>query len=98
MAVYVDNVRIRAKVGRIDAHWSHLTADSDEELHYFAVALLGLKRSWFQPNERRPEANHYDITDSKRDQAILLGAIPESWQEGARRRRAATEARLERDQ
>lgn len=91
--VYVDNVRIEATVGRITARWSHLTADDDATLHAFA-ARLGLRRSWFQPSSTRPEANHYDVTDRKRDEAIRLGALPETWQEGATRRRSRLEARL----
>lgn len=92
MTVYVDDMRMHAKVGRIDARWSHLTADTDDELHAFA-AKLGMKRSWFQPSSTRPEANHYDVTDKVRDRAIRLGAVPETMRDGAKRRRAAGEAR-----
>ena len=48
----------------------HLTADTVAELHSFA-ACLGLKRIWFQ-DKRIP---HYDLTVSKRREAIKLGAI-----------------------
>ena len=48
MAVYVDDARIPARVGRIRARWSHLFADSQDELHAFAQTI-GLKRAWFQP-------------------------------------------------
>lgn len=82
MSVYVDDVRIRWR----GKHWSHLTADTETELHDFA-ASIGLKREWFQPSSTRPEAHHYDVTDGKRDEAILAGAIPESWRDGATRRR-----------
>lgn len=88
MTVYVDDVRIPWKGKR----WSHLTADTLDELHAFAEAI-GLKRAWFQESSTRPEAHHYDVTDSKRDEAILAGAVPESWRDGASRRRAAGEAR-----
>lgn len=44
MTVYVDDMRVPARVGRINARWSHLMADTDEELHEFA-ARLGLRRS-----------------------------------------------------
>lgn len=62
-----------ARVGRINAKWSHLTADTDEELHAFA-ARLGLRRSWHQ----KPgiPISHYDVTDSKRDEALRMGATP----------------------
>jgi hypothetical protein len=88
VTVYVDNARVRWMGKR----WSHLTADTVEELHAFA-ASIGLKREWFQESSTRPEAHHYDVTDSKRDEAILAGAIPETWREGAERRRAIGRAR-----
>jgi len=50
--------------------WCHLIADDLDELHSFA-AQLGLKREWFQNHRIQP---HYDITASKREQAIKLGA------------------------
>lgn len=86
--VYVDDVRIPWKGKR----WSHLTADTETELHEFAESI-GLKRAWFQESSTRPEAHHYDVTDSKRDAAILAGAIPETVREGSARRRSAGEAR-----
>lgn len=73
MTVYVDDMRIPARVGRLAARWSHLMADTDEELHAFA-AQLGLRRSWAQyPGTWK---SHYDVTDTKRRQAIQMGARP----------------------
>src|SRR5262249_2723281 len=82
MSVYVDNARIPARVGRLSARWSHLTADTPGELHAFAVRI-GLRRSWFQtcknppmcPPERCPHW-HYDVTDTKRREALNAGAQP----------------------
>ncbi|MBN7458585.1 DUF4031 domain-containing protein [Mycobacteroides abscessus subsp. abscessus] len=71
MTVYVDDMRMSARVGRIQARWSHLQADTDDELHEFAERL-GLKRSWFQ--KPGTAIAHYDVTDSKRAEAIRLGA------------------------
>jgi|SRR2546430_457996 hypothetical protein len=71
MTVYIDDMQVYARVGRVSARWSHLTADTKEELHAFA-AQLGLKRNWFQDKPRG--LWHYDVTDSKREQAIRLGA------------------------
>lgn len=72
MAVYVDDMRLPARVGRIEARWSHLMADTDDELHAFA-ASIGLRRSWAQnPGTWK---SHYDVTDSKRAQAIRAGAV-----------------------
>jgi hypothetical protein len=81
MTVYVDNARIPARVGRISARWSHLFADTQDELHAFA-ASIGLKRSWFQPGRPiggKPSRHwHYDVTDAKRAAAIKAGARPVS--------------------
>jgi hypothetical protein len=69
--IYIDDMRRQARVGKYTARWSHLTADTQAELHAFA-ARLGLRQSWFQnPGGGRW---HYDVTDSKRDQAIAMGA------------------------
>jgi hypothetical protein len=79
VTVYVDNVRIPATVGRRHAHWSHLTADTQDELHDFAERL-GLRRAWFQRGKsyagRPPVGWHYDVTDEIRLQALALGAQP----------------------
>lgn len=73
MTVYVDNAAIFAKVGRYNTTWFHLWADTENELHEFALKL-GLRRSYFQgPPKHR--IWHYDITASKRPLAIRLGAI-----------------------
>lgn len=91
MTVYVDDLRMRACVGGHSSRWSHLIADTQAELHAFAQRL-GLRREWFQdpvvsgrprakPNTRAAENWHYDVTDSKRTQALALGAVPVSWRE-----------------
>ena len=92
MTVYVDNARIPARVGRHNTTWSHLFADTQEELHAFATRL-GLQRSWFQdptrvgkpikarPGSRAAENWHYDVTESKRRQAVSMGAVQVSWRE-----------------
>jgi hypothetical protein len=93
MAVYVDDSRIEWRGKR----WSHLQADSVEELHAFA-ARLGLRRSWFQARAGRPELEHYDVTESKREQAIRMGAIPELCRDGAGRLRRQIQRRMYREQ
>jgi hypothetical protein len=79
VTVYVDNARIPATVGRTKGRWSHLFADSQDELHTFAQGI-GLKRSWFQPGTPiggKPSRHwHYDVTDSMRARAIRAGAKP----------------------
>lgn len=87
MVVYVDDYRVWAQVGRgRPARWSHLIADTREELHAFA-ARLGLRRAWFQdpvvsgkpmaarPGSRHAQMWHYDVTETKRQEAIRLGAV-----------------------
>ncbi len=81
MTVYVDDARIPARVGRVYGRWSHLTADTRDELHQFAAAL-GLRRTWFQTCKRSSACQpaqrcvhwHYDVTDAKRSEAIAAGA------------------------
>lgn len=74
MTVYVDDYRQPARVGRLHSKWSHLTADTKEELHAFAENKLRLKREWFQHGN--DHLWHYDVTDGKRDHAIKCGAVP----------------------
>lgn len=73
MTVYVDDMRRLATVGRFTARWSHLMADTDEELHEFA-ARIGMRRSWHQ--KAGTPLSHYNVTDSRRDHALRLGAVP----------------------
>jgi hypothetical protein len=82
MAIYVDNFRAPATVGRIRGRWSHLTADTPAELHTFA-ALLGLRREWFQGRCKYGNCPtiddccahfHYDVTDNVRQDAVTAGA------------------------
>lgn len=78
MTVYVDNFRAPARVGRTTARWSHLTADTPDELHTFA-ARLGLRRAWYQAHCKSQSCEpcphwHYDVVDAKRQAAIQAGA------------------------
>lgn len=72
MTVYVDDARIPARVGRLEGRWSHLTADTREQLDAFA-ARLGLRPAWIQ--KAGTPLEHYDVTESKRQLAIRLGAV-----------------------
>lgn len=88
MTVYAGDASIPAEVrngSRVRrSWWSHLTADTQEELHEFA-ARLGLRRSYFQPG--RPLGGkpspfwRYDLTAAKRAQALRLGARAVSWRD-----------------
>lgn len=83
MAVYVDDFRVPWRGDR----WSHLLADTAEELHAFA-ARLGLRRQHFHHKPARPWKDHYDVPEPKRRQAIELGAKPISFGEAAQILRA----------
>jgi hypothetical protein len=79
MNVYVDDMRRPARVGAIRGRWSHLFADTSDELHEFAAAL-GLDRAWVQHAGTVRE--HYDVTDSKRAEALAAGAVPLTYPRG----------------
>jgi hypothetical protein len=85
VAVYVDDARIPWR-GR---HWSHLVADSPEELHR-AAAELGLRREWAQDKGR---TLHYDLPDELRERAIELGvATAITWRELVSKRSGSSPA------
>lgn len=73
MTVYVDDMLRPARVGRIRSRWSHLMADSHDELMAFA-ARLGLRPEWLQhPGTHR---EHFDLTEQRRMDALRLDAVP----------------------
>lgn len=72
--VYVDDMHL-TEMGRFGRmKMSHLIADNDEELHAMA-AKIGVARRWWQ-SPQKTSGSHYDIAMSKRELAILAGAIP----------------------
>jgi Protein of unknown function (DUF4031) len=79
MGVYVDDARIPWR-GRL---WSHLVADTADELHR-AAEELGLRPEFVQDKGR---TLHYDLPEDWRARAISLGlAEPIAWRDLARRR------------
>lgn len=90
MTVYVDDMRRRARVGNTWGTWSHLFADTSQELADFA-AELGLQPEWLQHAGTHRE--HYDVVEAKRVQAIGFGAVEISYPRGTgdlvNRKRAA---------
>lgn len=70
MTVYVDTLPDNASWGKWRAG-AHMLGTDIDELHAFA-ARLGLRRSWFQGSSTYP---HYDLTASKRAQAVGDGAV-----------------------
>lgn len=71
MSVYVDDLFPANGPRWPFGEACHMFADSEKELHAMA-AELGLKRRWFQPRSRFP---HYDLTRTKRELAVRLGAV-----------------------
>lgn len=72
MTVYVDDMLRPATVGRIRSRWSHMLADTHQQLMDMA-SELGLKPEWIQ-REGTPH-EHFDLTEGKRLQAIGFGAV-----------------------
>ena len=78
MTVYLDDWRQPAHLGPVDDRWSHLVADTDEELHEFA-SRMGMRREWFQDKSGRPHLAHYDLPDRARAEALSNGAGEVTW-------------------
>lgn len=74
MTIYIDALvdwgwKMR---GHVVASCHMFTDNADiEELHAFALRM-GMKRQWFQPHAIAP---HYDLTRSRRELALELGAL-----------------------
>lgn len=98
MAIYVDDylylATVEIPVGSsrdgsslvqfIRDNWSHLTADTEDELHQFARSILNLHRRWFEPTTYFASGRfaglvkaryHYDVGMGFRKVAIDNGAI-----------------------
>lgn len=89
MSVYVDDMLRPARVGRTRSRWSHMLADTHEELLDMA-AEMGLRPEWIQhPGTHR---EHFDLTEPKRLQALGFGAVPITYPHGTARVMAAKKA------
>lgn len=71
MAVYVDDMRMPADVGRVSGIWSHMMADTVTELDAMA-RRIGMRTAWRQ-NKR--SGVHYDLVESRRAAAVAAGAV-----------------------
>ena len=72
MAVYVDTLTACQSTRAWPfIYYCHMVADTQLELDVMAKRL-GLRREWFQ--WRPGKLPHYDLTASKRKQALKLGA------------------------
>ncbi len=96
VTVYLDDWRQPAHLGPVDDRWSHLIADTDEELHAFA-RRMGMRREWFQEKPGRPHHGHYDLPERARTEAVANGAVEITWRDLGRmvreRRRPAVPVR-----
>lgn len=72
----MDCFRVRAEVPNgarvVRGVWSHLVADSTDELMHLAD-LIGLRPEWIQDPGTWGE--HFDVTEPKRRAAIAVGAV-----------------------
>lgn len=67
MTVYVDPLFAAAKRNREGFQWSHMVADSADELRAFAEQI-GIKPCW-------RHGSHYDVWPSARARAVAAGAV-----------------------
>ncbi len=90
MTVYVDDMARPAQLTGRPAKWSHLFADTSQELDDFR-RRLGLRVEWLQHAGTHRE--HYDVTATVRERALRLGAQPITYPRGTadlmQRKRAA---------
>lgn len=82
MTVYVDDMLRPARVGRLRSRWSHLLADTHQELMSMA-SELGLRPQWIQYAGTYRE--HFDLTEPKRLQALGFGAVAITYPHGTGR-------------
>jgi hypothetical protein len=75
---------------KVKGTWSHMVADSVEELHATAAAI-GLRRSCFQ-DDPMPWHWHYDLTESTVRRALRLASVQRiTWRQMAQRSTALME-------
>ena len=78
MTIYIDDMRLVARVGPVDGVWSHLLSDlpgpaGTSELLAFAESI-GIETRWLQkPGTAR---EHFDVTEPTRQRALAAGATP----------------------
>ena len=83
MSVYVDDMRRPARITGRPARWSHLIADTHDELMQAALDL-GLRPEWLQHEGTHRE--HFDVTETVRQRALAAGiAEPISYPRGTGR-------------
>lgn len=70
--VYVDDARVPHTLGPATVWWSHMFADTPDELHAMA-RLIGLRPGWFVNDPI--DGEHYQLTDRFRAAAVAQGAV-----------------------
>ena len=76
MTVYVDDMKAEFEPDHRPGRryvMSHMIADTEAELHLMA-RKIGVARKWYQ-------GDHYDVTQSKKAEAIKLGARLITWKQ-----------------
>lgn len=86
--IYVDRLFSHPGAPRLFRQSCHLIADTEAELHDFAVDRLKMKREWFQPKP----FPHYDLTPNRRIAAVKYGAVEVTNRELVRHMRRIREA------
>jgi hypothetical protein len=74
MAIYVDQLEAwgwQMRGRKIRSCHLFTSSEDIEELHAFAEQI-GMRRAWFQEHRIAP---HYDLTPTRREAAVQLGAI-----------------------
>jgi hypothetical protein len=72
LSIYIDELAVHHNAwGPFKTGSCHMTADTQDELHKFALRL-GLKLTWFQDHKW---GWHYDLVPSRREKAVALGAV-----------------------
>lgn len=90
VSVYVDDM-YRFPIGRFGRmKMSHMTADTTEELRAMA-AEIGVAQRWLQSSGEWKE--HFDISMSKRAEAVKAGALEITMRESAVAARSRWESR-----
>lgn len=67
MTIYLDKIKYKWR----ERYWTHMVADSIDELHIFANSI-GVKYEFFDENPIHP---HYDVNMMQVQVALMNGAV-----------------------
>ena len=97
MAVYVDKLKVHEprdreteRAGRRHGQrWCHMWADLEADLFLMAINI-GMKQRWMQ--ESRSGLLHFDLTPTRREKAVKLGAVEMSLKVWLRKQHSISES------